>query len=63
VLSVAIEEAAGTQPARVAAELRKGVSVGGVLGTIEFPGGTNRPRVGAAIVKVEGSRLRLVARG
>jgi ABC-type branched-subunit amino acid transport system substrate-binding protein len=63
VLSVAIEEAAGTQPARVAAELRKGVSVGGVLGTIEFPGGTNRPRVDAAVVRVEGSRLRLVARG
>jgi hypothetical protein len=62
VLSLAIEEAAGTQPARVAAELRKGISVGGVLGTIEFPGGTNRPQVDAAIVRVEGSRLRLVAR-
>jgi ABC-type branched-subunit amino acid transport system substrate-binding protein len=62
VLSVAIEEAASTQPARVAAELRRGISVGGVLGTIEFPGGTNRPRVDAAIVRVQGSRLRLVAR-
>jgi substrate-binding family protein len=62
VLSLAIEEAASTQPARVAAEIRKGVTVGGVLGTIEFPGETNRPRVDAAIVRVEGSRLRLVAR-
>jgi hypothetical protein len=62
VLSLAIEEAASTQPARVAAELRKGISVGGVLGTIEYPGETNRPRVDAAIVRVEGSRLRLVAR-
>jgi ABC-type branched-subunit amino acid transport system substrate-binding protein len=62
VLSLAIEEAASTQPARVAAELRKGISVGGVLGTIEFPGGTNRPHVDAAIVRVEGSSLRLVAR-
>jgi hypothetical protein len=63
VLSVAIEEAASAQPARVAAELRKGISVGGVLGTIEFPGDTNRPQVDAAIVRVEGSRLRFVARG
>lgn len=62
VLSLAIEESASTQPARVTAEIRKGISVGGVLGTIEFPGGTNRPNVDAAIVRVQGSRLRLVAR-
>lgn len=62
VLAVAIESAASAEPARVAAELREGISVGGVLGTIEFPGDTNRPEVDAAIVRVEGSRLRLVAR-
>jgi ABC-type branched-subunit amino acid transport system substrate-binding protein len=63
VLAVAIESAASAEPARVAAEIREGISVGGVLGTIDFPGGTNRPEVDAAIVRVEGSRLRLVARG
>lgn len=62
VFAVAIELAASTQPAPVAAELRKGISVGGVLGTIEFPGDTNRPQVATAIVRVDGSRLRLVAR-
>jgi hypothetical protein len=62
VLAVAIELAASAEPARVAAEIREGISVGGVLGTIEFPGDTNRPEVDAAIVRVEGSRLRLVAR-
>src|SRR6266545_238188 len=41
---------------------RRPDSILGVLGTIEFPGGTNRPRVDAAIVRVQGSRLRLVAR-
>jgi hypothetical protein len=62
VLAVAIESAASTAPAPVAAELRDGISVGGVLGTIDFPGDTNRPDVDAAIVRVDGSRLRLVAR-
>jgi substrate-binding family protein len=62
VLSVTLESAASAAPDRVAAELRDGIKVGGVLGTIEFPGDTNRPRVDAAIVRVDGSRLRLVAR-
>jgi ABC-type branched-subunit amino acid transport system substrate-binding protein len=62
VLAVAIESAASAEPARVAAEIREGISVGGALGTIDFPGETNRPEVDAAIVRVEGTRLRLVAR-
>jgi ABC-type branched-subunit amino acid transport system substrate-binding protein len=62
VLAVAIDSAANAAPARVADELRAGITVTGVLGTIDFPGDTNRPRVDAAIVRVEGSRLRLVAR-
>lgn len=61
-LAVAIELAASAEPARVAAEIREGISVGGVLGTIDFPGDTNRPEVEAAIVRVDGSRLRLVGR-
>jgi substrate-binding family protein len=62
VLAVAIESAASTEPAPVAAELRDGISIGGVLGTIDFPGDTNRPDVDAAIVRVDGARLRLVAK-
>ena len=62
VLAVAVDSAASAAPARVAAELHAGLTVGGVLGKIDFAGGTNRARVKAAIVRVEGSRLRLVAR-
>jgi hypothetical protein len=62
VLAVAIDSAENAAPARVVEELRGGITVSGVLGKIDFPGDTNRPRVDAAIVRVEGSRLRLVAR-
>lgn len=62
VLASAIDSAETTEHTRVAEELRTGISLGGVLGVIEFTGGTNRAKVDAAIVQIEDGRLKLVAK-
>jgi ABC-type branched-subunit amino acid transport system substrate-binding protein len=62
VLASAIDSAESTEPGPVADEIRRGISLGGVLAVIEFNGGTNRALVDAAIVRVDGSRLRYVAK-
>jgi Periplasmic binding protein len=58
VLASAIELAASVQPGFVSAAVREGFEVRGVLGDIEFEGGTNRPRVDAMIVRNTNGRLR-----
>jgi ABC-type branched-subunit amino acid transport system substrate-binding protein len=60
VLANAIELAASVQPGFVSAAVREGFDVRGVLGNIEFEGGTNRPRVDATIVRIIDGRLRSV---
>lgn len=64
VLADAIELAGTTDPEPVAAVLRDdGLEVSGVLGRIEFPGGTTRPtKVPAVVLRVEGGRYRVVDR-
>ncbi len=59
VLANGIEEAASVEPGLVAAELRAGLEARGVLGEIEFPGGTNRATVEAVIVRLRDGRLRI----
>jgi ABC-type branched-subunit amino acid transport system substrate-binding protein len=64
VLATAIEEAASPDPLAVANEIgHKGIEVGGVLGTIEFDGGTTRPRTEWVALRVENGRYRVVDRG
>lgn len=63
VLAAAIELAGTTDPAAVAAVFRdEGVEVGGVLGEIEFAGGTEPARTPGVVLRVEDGRYRLVAR-
>jgi hypothetical protein len=59
VLAKGIEEAASVEPKLVAAELREGLGVRGVLGDLELPGGTNRAEVEAVIVRLRDGRLRV----
>jgi hypothetical protein len=59
-LAGAIELAASTRPDLVAAEVRKGFEVRGVLNELSFPGDTNRAEVGAVIVRLRGGKLRVV---
>jgi hypothetical protein len=40
-----------------------GIEVAGVLGKIEFPGGTSRPEVAAVILRAERGRYEVVGRG
>lgn len=58
-LAAAIEEAASTKPDLLAAEVRKGFEVRGVLGEISFPGNSNRAEVDAVIVRLRDGRLRV----
>lgn len=59
-LAGAIERAASTRPDFVAAEVRKGFEIRGVLGELSFPGGTNRAEVDAVIVRFRDGKLRVV---
>jgi hypothetical protein len=59
-LAGAIELAASTRPDLVAAEVRKGFEVRGVLGELSFPGDTNRAEVDAVIVRLRDGKLRVV---
>ena len=61
VLARAVEEAQSTQPVHVEEAFREGFEVRGVLGDLVFPGGTAKPKVEAAIVRLSGGRLRTVA--
>ena len=58
-LAAAIELAASTKPDLVAAEVRKGFDVRGVLNELSFPGGTNRAKVDAVIVRLRDGKLRV----
>jgi ABC-type branched-subunit amino acid transport system substrate-binding protein len=63
VLATAIEEAGSVEPLAVAHQIRyEGVEAGGVLGTIEFTGGTLRPRNEWVALRVEAGRYRVVDR-
>jgi ABC-type branched-subunit amino acid transport system substrate-binding protein len=59
-LAGAIELAASTRPDLVAAEVRKGFEVRGVLNELSFPGDTNRADVTAVIVRLRDGKLRVV---
>lgn len=59
-LSGAIELAASTRPALVAAAVREGFEVRGVLSELSFPGETNRAEVDAVIVRLRDGKLRVV---
>ena len=59
-LAGAIELAASTRPDLVAAEVRKGFEVRGVLNELSFPGDTNRAEVDAVIVRLRDGKLRVV---
>jgi ABC-type branched-subunit amino acid transport system substrate-binding protein len=64
VLATAIEEAAIPEPRAVAAQIRdEGIEVGGVLGTIEFSGGSARPTNEWVALRIERGRYRVVERG
>jgi hypothetical protein len=58
-LAAAIELAASTQPDLIAAEVRKGFEVRGVLNELSFLGGTNRAEVDAVIVRLRDGKLRV----
>ena len=58
-LAAAIELAASTKPDLVAAEVRKGFEVRGVLNELSFPGDTNRAEVEAVIVRLRDGKLRI----
>jgi hypothetical protein len=58
-LAAAIELAASTKPDLVAAEVRKGFEVRGVLNELSFPGDTNRAEVDAVIVRLRDGKLRI----
>jgi hypothetical protein len=59
-LAGAIELAASTRPDLVAAEVREGFEVRGVLNELSFPGDTNRAEVDAVIVRFRDGKLRVV---
>ena len=59
-LAGAIELAASTRPGLVAAEVRRGFEVRGVLNELSFPGDTNRAEVDAVIVRLRDGKLRVV---
>jgi ABC-type branched-subunit amino acid transport system substrate-binding protein len=61
VLAYAVELAQSTRPEHVAESFEEGFEVRGVLGEVVFPGGTHRPEVAAAIVRLERGKLRTVA--
>jgi ABC-type branched-subunit amino acid transport system substrate-binding protein len=64
VLATAVEEAASPDPLVVANEIgRKGLEVGGVLGTIEFDGRSTKPRTPWVALRVESGRYRVVEQG
>jgi len=64
VLAAAIEEAGSPEPALVSAQLvGDGLEVGGVLGTIEFPGASFRARSEWVAVRIERGRYRVVRDG
>ena len=58
-LAAAIELAASTKPDLVAAEVRKGFEVRGVLNELSFPGDTNRAEVDAVILRLRDGKLRI----
>jgi hypothetical protein len=58
-LSGAIELAASTRPALVAAAVQEGFEVRGVLNELSFPGDTNRADVEAVIVRLRDGKLRV----
>ena len=59
-LAGAIELAASTRPNLVAAAVREGFEVRGVLSELSFPGDTNRAEVDAVIVRLRDGKLRIV---
>jgi hypothetical protein len=59
-LAGGIEQAASTRPDLVAAEVRKGFEIRGVLGELSFAGDTNRAEVDAVIVRLRDGKLRVV---
>jgi ABC-type branched-subunit amino acid transport system substrate-binding protein len=64
VLAGAVEEAASPDPLAVATHIREeGLEVGGVVGRIEFSGGSTRPTTEWVALRVEGGRYRVVDRG
>lgn len=63
VLATAIEEAASVEPLRVAEQIgREGIETGGILGQIEFPGDSLRPKTEWVALRVESGRYRVVDR-
>ena len=59
-LAGAIELAASARPNLVAAAVREGFEVRGVLSELSFPGETNRAEVDAVIVRLRAGKLRVV---
>ncbi len=59
-LAGAIELAASTNPNLVAAAVREGFEVRGVLNELSFPGDTNRAEVDAVILRLRDGKLRIV---
>jgi ABC-type branched-subunit amino acid transport system substrate-binding protein len=62
-LANAIEEAGTTDPGRVADVIRQdGIEISGVLGKLEFRGGSSRAKVTAVVLRVERGRYQVVGR-